>query len=55
MSFLDVVDAQSVTLNAQRRSEQVRTRRLEASIELVRALGGGWSKADLSPSIGPTS
>lgn len=42
VNFLDVVEAQSATLDAERRAEQVRTRRLRASIDLIRSLGGTW-------------
>ena len=46
INYLDVVTAQTAYLNAERAAEQVRTRRLQASVALVRALGGGW-KVDM--------
>jgi NodT family efflux transporter outer membrane factor (OMF) lipoprotein len=47
LSYLDVVVAQTDALQAERTQIALNTRRLEASIHLVRALGGGWSTASL--------
>src|SRR6202000_2202872 len=47
LSYLDVVVAQTDALQTERTQIALNTRRLEASIHLVRALGGGWSTASL--------
>ena len=47
VSYLDVVTAQTVALSNQRSAVDIARRRMTASVLLVKALGGGWSAADL--------
>ncbi len=42
-SYLDVVTAQTANLQSQRSELDLKTRQRRASVQLVRALGGGWS------------
>jgi NodT family efflux transporter outer membrane factor (OMF) lipoprotein len=46
-NFLDVVVAQTAALQAEQTALGLQTRTLQASVQLVRALGGGWSAGDL--------
>jgi len=46
-SYLDVVVSQTDALQAERTLLDLNTRRLQADIKLIRAVGGGWSTADL--------
>jgi outer membrane protein TolC len=42
-----VITAQNVALTNERTAADLLTRRLTASVELIKAMGGGWSIADL--------
>jgi multidrug efflux system outer membrane protein len=48
-NYLDVVIAQTAELQAEQTALALETRRQQASVNLVRALGGGWADADLPP------
>ena len=53
-NYLDVVTAQTAELQAEQTALALETRRQEVCVNLVRALGGGWSARDL-PTPGQAS
>jgi NodT family efflux transporter outer membrane factor (OMF) lipoprotein len=51
VSYLNVLIAQTAALTSERNAVDLRSRRLAASVLLIRALGGGWT-ASLLPAAG---
>jgi NodT family efflux transporter outer membrane factor (OMF) lipoprotein len=52
-NYLDVVTAQTTALFEQRRAIEVHTMRLNATVSLARALGGGWHPGKATPGRTP--
>ncbi|MFM0472887.1 efflux transporter outer membrane subunit [Paraburkholderia strydomiana] len=50
VSYLDVVTAQTIALTNERTQELIDARRVDASVQLLKALGGGWSRTSLDES-----
>ena len=46
-SYLEVLTAQTAQLNNQRASADITTRQFAASVQLIRAIGGGWDTSQL--------
>jgi NodT family efflux transporter outer membrane factor (OMF) lipoprotein len=53
-TYLQVITAQTIELANERNAIDILRRRLDASVLLVKALGGGWSVSDL-PTFGASS
>ena len=50
VSYLDVVTVQTIALTNQRTEARIQARRVDASVQLLKALGGGWDRTLLSSS-----
>jgi NodT family efflux transporter outer membrane factor (OMF) lipoprotein len=48
VGYLDVVQSQTTALEAQRSLLSLETTQLRASVQLIKALGGGWSTSDMT-------
>jgi NodT family efflux transporter outer membrane factor (OMF) lipoprotein len=48
-TYLQVITAQTTALNNERNDIDILRRRMEASVLLVKALGGGWDRSQLPP------
>jgi multidrug efflux system outer membrane protein len=53
VAYIEVVDASRDTLTAERANAQLAGQRLNATVQLIKALGGGWSNQELSASAAP--
>ncbi len=49
VTYLDVVTAQTIALNNEQAEIGILSRRMAASVQLIRALGGGWDTSQLPP------
>ncbi|MBB3261714.1 NodT family efflux transporter outer membrane factor (OMF) lipoprotein [Paraburkholderia bannensis] len=48
VSYLDVVTEQTIALTNERTEARIQARRVEASVQLLKALGGGWDRTALA-------
>ena len=47
VSYLNVITVQTIALNNQITAVQIQGRRMAAAVQLIQALGGGWSASGL--------
>jgi len=53
VSYLDVATSQTIALGNQRSVDQIDARQVDASVQLLRALGGGWNSSTLTSAENP--
>ncbi|MEJ0088657.1 MAG: multidrug efflux RND transporter permease subunit [Limisphaerales bacterium] len=53
VAYIEVVDASRDALTAERANARLAGQRLISSVQLIKALGGGWSDQQLSPGVAP--
>ena len=46
-NYLQVISAQTILLANQRNDIDIKRRRMESSVFLIKAIGGGWNSAQL--------
>jgi len=54
VAYLEVVDASRDALAAERANAQLAGQRLITAIQLIKALGGGWSETQILAGASPT-
>ncbi len=54
VSYIEVVDANRDALSAERANAQLAGQRMIASVQLIKALGGGWEVTVLQPVLAQT-
>ena len=55
VAYIEVVDASRDTLTAERANAQLAGQRLIAAVQLIKALGGGWTKQEVLANATPVS
>jgi multidrug efflux system outer membrane protein len=55
VAYIEVVDANRDELSAERANAQLAGERLIATVQLIKALGGGWNENDSVASISPAA
>jgi NodT family efflux transporter outer membrane factor (OMF) lipoprotein len=55
VTYLEVITAQSTALSNERTAVDILTRRMNSSVLLIKALGGGWDVSKLPPVVGQDS
>jgi multidrug efflux system outer membrane protein len=51
VAYIEVVDASRNALDSERANAQLAGERLIASVQLIKALGGGWDESEIVPTV----